>query len=440
MKLPHYLFLVAILSFLSCNTTHKATTDDKQDALLDRVQRETIDYMWKGGEPISAAAPERIHMDNDYPMNDQSIVTSGGTGFGVMAIIVGIERGFIPRKEGVKRLAQLTAWLAKADRFYGAWSHWIQASGKVQPFSKYDDGGDLVETAYLAAGLITAREYFKSGNAEERKLATNMDELWKGIDWAWYTRGGQDVLYWHWSPTYEWKMNFAVRGYNECLIMYVMAASSPTNAITSSVYHNGFMRGGKVVSNTKLYDIPTILDHYETEDIPVGPLFWSQYSHLGLDPRKLKDKYANWWEVNKNHTLIHYEHAIRNPKQYKGYGKAMWGLTSSYSIGGYAGHNPSEDLGVISPTAALTAMPYLPNESKAFLQNLYNNHKEKIGPYGPYDAFSIHHNWMKPHYLAIDQLPIPVMIENYRSGLIWKLFMQAPEIKNGLNKLGFIVQ
>jgi hypothetical protein len=428
------------LVFCSCSKKSAPLAKNSEvETLLDNVQRQTIDYMWKGGEPTSGAAPERIHMDNDYPMNDQQIVTSGGTGFGIMALVAGIDRGFIPRQEGVARLTKLTNWLEKAERFHGAWPHWMKPTGAVQPFSQFDDGGDLVETAYLAQGLITAREYFKNGNSAEKAMTAKMDQLWKGIDWQWYTNGGQEVLYWHWSPKHQWKMNFAVRGYNECLIMYVMAAASPTHPIKPEAYHQGFMRGGKIVTDAKMYDIPTILDHYETENIPAGPLFWSQYSHLGLDPRNLKDKYADWWLVNKNHTQIHYEHALRNPKGYKGYGKDMWGLTSSYSMIGYAGHNPSEDLGVISPTAGLSAIVYMPNESIDFLKNLYANHTDKIGAYGPYDAFSIHHNWMKPHYLAIDQLPIPVMIENHRSGLLWKLFMQAPEVKNGLGKLGFRV-
>lgn len=409
---------------------------EAENMLLDRVQRETFNYFWEGGEPLSGAARERFHEDNLYPSHDKDIVTSGGTGFGIMATLVGIERGFITREEGYKRLKQLTDWLSKADRFHGAWPHWMDPDGSVHPFSRYDDGGDLVETSFLAQGLIAARQYFKTGTDEEKLLASEMDELWKGIDWNWYTKG-EDVLYWHWSPEHEWRMNFDVRGHNECLIMYVMAASSPTHPVDPATYHQGYMRGGDIVTDTTFYGIPTILDHYETSDKLVGPLFWAHYSHLGLDPNGLKDQYADFWALNQNHAKIHYLHSVENPYEYKGYSEKCWGLTSSYSMMGYAGHNPQEDLGVISPTAALSSFPYTPEESMKFLKFMYEEADSLIGNYGPYDAFSFQSEWYLPRYLAIDQLPIPVMIENYRSGLIWDLFMSAEEVQHGLKALGF---
>ena len=428
-----------MLSCCGCKPSTKvlsAQTSDS-DELLDRVQRETFNYFWNGGEPISGAAPERIHMDNIYPSDDKNIVTSGGTGFGIMATIVGIERGFITRKQALSRLVKLTDWLENADRFHGAWPHWfVGETGKVKPFSKYDDGGDLVETAFLAQGLIAARQYFRNGSNEERDLAKKMDDLWKGIEWDFYTQG-EDVLYWHWSPNYGFKMNFAVRGFNECLIMYVLGASSPTHSIEAKVYFKGFMKDGAVASDESFYDIPVIVNHYDTDDMLVGPLFWSHYSFLGLDPTQLKDPYVNYELATRNHARIHHEHALRNPYEYRGYNDKCWGLTSSYSMIGYTGHNPQEDLGVISPTAALSSFPYTPNESMKFLRYMYEEKPDLVGEYGPYDAFSLQSNWSLPRYLAIDQLPIPVMIENYRTGLLWDLFMSAPEIKQGLDKLGF---
>ncbi|MEZ4992369.1 MAG: glucoamylase family protein [Saprospiraceae bacterium] len=408
----------------------------EEEALLDKVQQQTFNYFWEGGEPISGAACERVHMDNIYPSNDADIVTSGGTGFGIMALIAGIERGFISRKNGYQRMNQLANWLKTADRFHGAWPHWMHPSGKVKPFSRYDDGGDLVETAFLAQGLLTARQYFKKGNKKERQLAVLLDELWKGIDWQWYTQG-QNVLYWHWSPQYDWKMNFAVRGYNECTIMYILAAASPTHPVDPATYHEGYMRNGDIVTDRVYYDLPTILDHYETNDQPVGPLFWAHYSFLGLDSHGLKDKYGDWWDLNRNHALIHYRHAVANPFEYEGYSDECWGMTSSYSMNGYGTHSPTRDMGVISPTAALSSFPYTPEESMRFLNFMYQQQDSLVGDYGPYDAFSFQSKWYLPRYLAIDQLPIPVMIENYRSGLIWDLFMSAPEVQQGLDRLGF---
>ncbi|MCB0648037.1 MAG: beta-glucosidase [Saprospiraceae bacterium] len=408
----------------------------EEDRLMDQLQQQCLDYIWKGGEEQSGAARERIHTDGDYPQDDSDVVTSGGTGFGIMAIVAGIERKFIDRDSAVARLEQLVSWLEKADRWHGVWPHWMYPSGKTKPFSRFDDGGDLVETAYLAQGLITARQYFATGNAREKALAAKMNKLWEEIDWNFYTKG-KDVLYWHWSPNVGWQMNFAVKGYNECLIMYILAASSKTHGIKAEVYHKGFMRNGEIVTDKVYYGLPTVLDHFDSDDKAVGPLFWAHYSYLGLNPKGLKDKYANFWDLNRNHALIHYRHCSENPNGYKGYSDECWGLTSSYSMVGYAGHCPQEDLGVISPTAALSSFPYTPEESMKFLKFLYLKHPEIVGKYGPYDAFSFQSDWMKPHYLAIDQLPIVSMVENYRSGLLWKLFMSAPEIQAGLKKLEF---
>ena len=409
-----------------------------EDSLLNKVQYQTFQYFWEGAEPTSGMARERLHMDNIYPTHGPEIITSGGSGFGLMAILVGIERGFITREAAFERFEKIVEFLEKADRFHGVWPHWWNGeTGKVEPFSKKDDGGDLVETAFLAQGLLCVRQFFKDGNQEEKALADRINKLWEEIEWDWHTRGGENVLYWHWSPNYDWDMNFAVRGYNECLIMYVLAAASPTHSINPEVYHEGWAMDGKIKTDRVYLGYETVLDHYETNNSPVGPLFWAHYSYLGLDPRELFDKYADYWELNKNHALIHYKHCVENPNHYKGYGENTWGLTSSYSMKGYAGHRPDEDLGVISPTAALSSFPYTPNESMQFLKYLYQEADTLVGKYGPYDAFSLESNWFLPRYLAIDQGPIPVMIENYRSGFIWNLFMSSPEIEKGLHKLGF---
>lgn len=437
--------VVALVTGCNNPTKNKATASSEipqkneipDEALLDTLQKQTFEYFWSGAEPNSGLASERVHLDNIYPSNDKHIVTTGGSGFGLMAILVGIERNFITRQQALERFEKITGFLEKADRFHGAWPHWLDGkTGKTKAFSKKDDGGDLVETAFLIQGLLTVKEYFKDGNEREKELCNRIDKLWKEVEWSWYTKG-EDVLYWHWSPNYNWEMNFPVGGYNECLIMYVLAAASPTYPINKAVYDKGWALNRNIAKDTVYYGLPTILNHYEHDKAPVGPLFWAHYSYLGLNPKGLKDQYADYWELNKNHALIHYKHAVANPYNYKGYGENMWGLTSSYSMKGYAGHRPDEDLGVISPTAALSSMPYTPKESMQFLRHMYAEQDSLIGKYGPYDAFSFEHNWYLPRYLAIDQGPIPVMVENYRTGLLWNLFMKNEDVKNGLTKLGF---
>ena len=412
--------------------------DLSESALLDTIQYQTFNYFWDGAEPNSGLARERLHMDDAYPTSPKNTVTTGGSGFGLMAILVGVERGWISREEAFNRYTKIVNFLEKADRFHGAWSHWIDGeTGKMYPFGKKDNGGDLVETAFLVQGLLTVAEYFKNGNEQEKELVAKIDKLWREVEWSWYTKGGEDVLYWHWSPEYEWEMNFPVGGYNECLIVYVLAASSPTYPITKEVYEKGWARDGKIVSDKTYYDEALVLDYYEHSDAPIGPLFWAHYSYLGLNPKGLSDQYADYWELTQNHAKIHHKYAIDNPKNYKGYGDSLWGFTSSYSMKGYAGHRPGDDRGVVSPTAALSSFPYTPKASMNVLTNIYKNHDSLVGKYGPYDAFSLEYNWYLPRYLAIDQGPIPVMIENYRTGLLWKLFMQNKDVKVGLDKLGF---
>ena len=408
-------------------------------ALLDLVQRQTINYFIDGAEPVSGMGRERIHIDNVYPDHDENIVTSGGSGFGVMCLIVAMERKFITREDGVQRLEKIVHFLETADRFHGVWPHWWNGeTGKVKPFGKKDNGGDLVETSFMIQGLLCVRQYFKEGNENEKALAQRIDKLWKEVEFDWH-RNGQNVLYWHWSPDYEWQMNFPVRGYNECLIMYVLAASSPTHGVPAAVYHEGWAENGKIRYPHKAlgYDLQL---RYQGNPTNAAPLFWSHYSYLGLNPKGLKDSYTNYWTENTNQTLINYTWCVKNEKKYTGYGKNNWGLTASYSVKGYAAHSPNakDDAGVISPAAALSSFAYTPKQSMAAMKHWYYDMNDKLwGQYGFYDAFSETANWYPNHYLAIDQGPIPVMIENYRSGLLWKLFMSCPEIQNGLKKLNF---
>jgi len=442
--------LLMVFTFFGCGSNtdkpkenageNTATEKLSDEQLLNVVQKQTFKYFWDYAEPNSGLARERYHPDGIYPENDANIVTTGGAGFGLMAIVSGISQGYITKYQGVERLNKIADFLGKADRFHGAWSHWIDGNtGKVKPFGTKDNGGDLVETSFLVAGMITVREYLKDGYEKEKAVAQKYDALWKGVEWNWYTNN-KNVLYWHWSPNYAWQMNFALEGYNECLITYVMAASSPTHGIDAKVYHEGWARSGGIVSSKTKYNLPLILKHNGAEEFG-GPLFWAHYSYVGLDPTQLSDKYANYWDLNVNQTKINYEYCVQNPK--KGYSADYWGLSASYSRNpdgsiGYNAHMPSNDQGVMSPTAAISSIVYTPKESMAVIRNLYDNHKKETwGNAGFYDALSLQNNWVAKRYLAIDQGPEVVMIENYRTGLLWKLFMNAPEVKQGLVKLGF---
>ncbi|MBA6313604.1 glucoamylase family protein [Cellulophaga baltica] len=409
------------------------------EELLDITQETTFKYFWDYAHPNSGAAKERYHPSN--PDNDANTVTIGGTGFGLMAILVGIERNYISRAEALNRLTKMFAFLDTADRFHGAWPHWVDGdTGKVKPFSALDDGGDLVETAFLVQGLICVKEYFKDGSEAEKALANKAEELWKGVEWNWYTQG-EDALFWHWSPANGFAINLALKGYNETLITYVLAAASPDYSISKSVYDGGWASNGTFISSNSAYGFPLLLNHAGAEQFG-GPLFFSHYSFLGLNPNGLADAYVNYGELSINHSKINYNYAIANPKNYKDYGEDCWGLTASYSRNtdaslGYAAHAPNNDLGVISPTAAISSIVYTPEESLQALHYFYGKKEELLGTAGFYDAFSPQYNWVADAYLAIDQGPQIIMIENYRTGLLWQLFMQNDEVQVGLTKLGF---
>ncbi len=393
------------------------------DELLTLTQKKTFQYFYDFAHPASGMARERNTSGNT--------VTTGGTGFGLMALLVGIERNFITRQQGVQQVNKVVTFLEKADRFHGAWSHWVDGNtGKVIPFSAKDNGGDLVETSFLVQGLLTVRQYLQPTDTVGNNLIKRINTLWETVEWDWYRKNNEQVLYWHWSPNYNWDMNFAMYGYFEEQITYVLAAASPTHSIPKSVYTNGYGKNGSIKTGGTYYGIK----------LPLGtpsPLFWVQYSYLGLDPH-FSDDYANYWEQNVNASKINYAYCVANPKKYPNYGESCWGLTSSDNQVGYNAHSPSNDLGVITPTAALSSFPYTPVESMKALKFFYYTMGDKLwGTYGFYDAFNISEAWTANSYLAIDQGPIVVMIENHRTGLLWNLFMSAPEIQAVKTKLNF---
>ena len=410
------------------------------EELLDLTQRETFKYFWDFAHETSGAARERYIPAN--PTQDEHIVTTGGTGFGMMGILVGIERGFISRTEGFNRLSKLLNFLEQADRFHGAWPHWLDGrTGATIPFSDLDDGADLVETAFLAQGLISVGEYFKSGSANEQALADQAFALIDGVEWNWFTQG-ENVLYWHWSPNNAFAINLKLQGYNETLITYILAAASKDYSIDAEVYNQGWAQNGGIKSSAVAYGYPLEVKHAGAEQTG-GPLFWAHYSYLGLNPFGLSDSYVNYETATVNHALSNYAYCVQNPLGWRDYGEHTWGLTASYTLNadgslGYKAHRPGNDSGVVSPTAALSSFPYTPQKSMAALRSFHALDDLLLGPAGFYDAFSPQQNYaVAKAYLAIDQGPILVMIENYRSGLLWKLFMQNEQVQAGLDKLNF---
>ena len=417
-----YGFLNSFYTALDTTPKFPLITDDE---LLTLIQQQTFRYFYDFAHPSCGMARERN--------SSGEVVTTGGSGFGVMALIVGMHRNFISRNDGLVRLAKILTFLETCDRFHGAWPHWINGStGKTIPFTTEDDGGDLVETSYMVEGLLTMRQYLDTNVQNEKPLINRINVLVNGVEYDWFTRG-QHVLYWHWSPDYAWFMNMPIRGYNETLITYVVAASSTTHTIVPAVYHEGYAQNGTIKNGNSYYGY--ILPLGESYG---GPLFFTHYSFLGLNPKNLKDAYADYWQQNVNQSLINRAYCMANPKKYIGYSSDCWGLTASDNPWGYSAQSPTNDLGVITPTAAISALPYVPEQSlKAIHQFYYVLGNRLWGEYGFYDALDATEGWWADSNLAIDQGPIICMIENYRSSLLWNLFMSCPEVDAGLTKLGF---
>jgi hypothetical protein len=401
------------------------------DELLEAVQRQTFRYFWDAAEPASGLARDRITRDGP-PDND--LVAVGGSGFGVMAIIVAVERGWITRAAAVERLERSLRLLTGATCYHGAFPHFLNGrTGATIPFTRKDDGGDLVETSILIMGLLCVRQYFDRDTPPERRIRGLVQGLWYDVEWDWYAREGRNVLYWHWSPNNGWSLDLDIRGWNECLITYLLAASAPRYRTDPVTYQRGFAAGRDFVNGKTYYGI----------ELPLGapfggPLYFAHYTFSGLDPHGLEDRYADYWRQNLHHVRINHAHCVANPSGHVGYGAACWGLTSSDDENGYAQHAPDNDSGTISPTAALSSMPYAPREALAAIRYFLTVHGEKVwGPYGFVDAFCAGRHWFADTFLAVDQGPIILMIENHRTGLLWKLFMQVPEIRAGLRALGF---
>jgi hypothetical protein len=415
-------YKVKVFTVIDSTPKFPMLTDDE---LLTKIQQQTFKYFWDFGHPSSSMARERN--------TSGDIVTTGGSGFGVMALIVGMQRGFITRTDGLTRLNKMLTFLETCDRYHGAWPHWLNGTtGKIVPFSNTDNGGDLVETSYMVQGLIAMRQYLDSTISTEKTLVSRINALNNGVEYDWYTKG-ENVLYWHWSPTNGWATNVKVQGYNETLITYVTAATSISHPVSADVYKQGYTRNGAFRNGNSYFGYVLPLG-----EAYGGSLFFTQYSYLGLDPRHLQDSYANYWQQGVNQSLINWTYCATNPKNYAGYSADCWGLTASDNPWGYNAQSPTNDLGVISPTAAVSSIPYTPAQSLKAIKFFYYTLGDKLwGDYGFYDAFDMTENWWANTYIAIDEGPIICMIENYRSGLLWNLFMSAPEVKKGLDKLGF---
>jgi hypothetical protein len=398
------------------------------------VQEASFQYYWAGAEPHSG-------MGRESTPGDPDLIAVGGSGFGIMALVVGADRGFAPREEVVDRMLRITNFLAHADRFHGAWPHFLSGrTGHIlDTFGLYDDGADIVETSFLMEGLLAARGYFTRDTPKERQLRDEITGLWRGVEWDWFNATPKhDALYWHWSPDFGFYIANRVGGWNETLMPYLLGIASPTHSIPASLYYTGWAQDGnasrKYATSVDLYGIHlSVADPNGT----TGPLFFTHYSFMGFDPH-VRDKYADYFVNNRNMSLIQQKYAIENPHHYLGYGADDWGMSAVTGPHGYrAYHPPSTDDGTIAPTAAMGAYAYVPDASLLALKHFYRDlGAQTWDVYGFRNAFNQTEDWYSPDELALNQAPQTVMIENGRTGLIWKSFMSNREMPAMLKAIG----
>jgi exo beta-1,2-glucooligosaccharide sophorohydrolase (non-reducing end) len=432
------------------NVPSASTREFSDDELLTMLQEACFRYYWDGADPNSGMARENTP-------GDDRIVATGASGFGIAALIVGVDRGFITREQGVERITKIVSFLEQADRYHGAWSHYMNGgTGKTLPvFGMFDNGGDLVETSFLMQGLLAARQYFHGQSASEQSLYRRITQLWESVEWDWYRQtADSDFIYWHWSPQWSWQIQHPLIGFNEVMITYLLAIASPTHGVPAEMYYSGWAsQSERALEYRAGWSGTTDGDHYANGhtyhgiklDVGVGnggPLFFTQYSYLGFDPHSLRDRYtSSYFENNRNIALINRAYSVANPKKFPGYGSNAWGLTAGDGPDGYVPHAPDAayDKGTLMPTGALASFPYTPEGSMAAFKHYYRDLGGQLWSiYGPRDGYNPGENWISPIYMGLSQAPITVMIENYRTGLVWKQFMSNPEIGEMLRKLDAI--
>ena len=402
-----------------------STRPMSDEELLTMVQEASFRYYWEAAEPHSGMARENT------PGNDD-IIATGASGFGIMATLVGAERGFITRQQALGRLLEITAFLEKADRFHGVWPHFLSGgTGHALPvFDMYDNGADLVETSFLMEGLLTARQYFKEDGSDGKELYGRITKLWNGVEWSWFAAmPAHDALYWHWSPQYSFFIANRLTGWNEVMITYLEAIASPSHAVPASDYYSGWT--GEGIGNRYTNGASYFGIKQEVGEGTGGPLFFTDYSYMGFDPHAFHDRYANYFERNRNQALINLAYCVHDPNHWKGYGADTWGLTAVDGPEGYVPYEATQQLddGTIAPTGAISAIAYTPEQSMAALRHFYRD----LGPevwsiYGFRDAFNLQKDWYSEITMGLNQAPMAVMIENHRSGVIWKSYMANPEI------------
>lgn len=446
------LFLLALAFSLttSCTNTNQSTFDaEEAKPFLDSLSRHTFNFFWEQADSVTAQIPDR------WPTPSFSSIAA--TGFGITTYLIGAERGYITRKKAAERVLKTISFLnnlPKGDSatgiagYKGFYYHFIDMKSGLR-FQQVELS--TIDTGLLMAGILSAQSYFDQDTETEKRIRSIADSMYRAIEWDW-AMNNEATMTMGWHPEKGF-IKARWRGYNEAMILYVLALGSPTHTIPAESW--------KAWTDTYQYST-----YYGQEHVNFGPLFGHQYSHMYIDFRGIYDPYMkekgfDYFENSRRATYANRLYCMANPGNYTGYSENMWGLTAcdgpgnstnanpnvsfmGYSARGAAEYYTSDD-GTIAPTAAGGSIPFAPEICIPALQNMYKQYGDTLyKEYGFVDSFnhSIKNTdgtvgWVDKDYLGIDQGPIVIQLENYRSEFVWKLMKKNPYIVNGLKKAGF---
>jgi hypothetical protein len=400
------------------------------EALLDSLQRTSFEYFWEQANPVNGLIRDRSQTGSPCSIAAQ--------GFGISAICIAIDHGWVTREAGRARirLGMQTLWNGPqsdasfgVNGYKGLFYHFLDINSGMRTWSCELS---TIDTALLMAGILDAREYFDTADAGDVELRALADSLYQRVDWD-FMRSGGGAIKMGWKPGTGFNGYGYWIGYNEAMILYVLALGSPTHPVPATAW--GFWTTG--------YQWQT---QYGQTYVIFPPLFGHQYSHCWIDYRHIWDSYMQargitYFENSRRATLAQQAYCIANPGGWVGYGATTWGLTASDDPDGYTAHGAPpalNDDGTITPTAPASSLPFAPEIVIPTLQNLYDTYGAMIwGQYGFKDAFNYSRFWFGPDYIGIDEGPIVIMIENYLNGAVWRRCGTSPYIVTGLARAGF---
>lgn len=457
MKKAHLIYLLVLLACPSipAQISPAPIGAEKPPFSLDEIQKRHFLFFWELAHKTNFQVPDR------YPTDDFSSIAA--TGFGLSAYLVGVERGWITREQAIERVLKTLEFLknlpqgpeASGVSGYRGWFYHFLNTQDARRFKTVELSS--IDTGLLMAGILSCMTYFDRNNPNEENIRKTADFLFRRVEFDWFLNE-QNRMSMGWFPERDGFLVADWRGYNEAMILNIMALGSPTHPVSPKTWEK--------------WCEPYYRAEFQGQDhVNFGPLFGHQYSHCWIDFRGIQDPYMkkagfDYFENSRRATLAQRQYCIQNPGKFKGYGPNIWGLTAGdgpdtdmFHEGkkifcpGYGARGVAidylDDDGTIAPTAAISSLPFAPEVCLPTLEAMWN--RWPVGKYGFFDGYNETFTeisrspkaqpgypfWVDKDYLGIDQGPIVLMMENYRSSFLWDLMKRNPYIVMGLQRAGF---